>query len=333
MPPLLGAADSFNSSSATIKADTSRNRPTSASSSNALRPQDSVGREFEALIGGRVGLLQSDNGVGNVDLLSRYLRETHTLPGEVSLSNPSASANVGVDPLSFVVDPAAPDVNFFADSEFETTDAFQFGQPGASTISPSAFASPPVPVERPTSSLSHRSHRSDYSYSTTEGSYVTTDDDGDDLMNQQPSAAVSPSPLTEIGQLNLGSAVPAWHVGSSNGVPPTISPAAPALGSSVRNVPSAPSSTASSSRRRSHAVSFPEEGEGDDKRQARLEHRRSINRRSAQKHRLRRKEELEDLSRQVAERDRRIQELERELAVAQGNQKTLMSLVQRSQEG
>lgn len=61
--------------------------------------------------------------------------------------------------------------------------------------------------------------------------------------------------------------------------------------------------------------------------------RRSINRRSAQKHRLRRKEELEDLSRQVAERDRRIQELERELAVAKGNLETLMALVKRGNKG
>ncbi|BEI81224.1 hypothetical protein CcaverHIS002_0203840 [Cutaneotrichosporon cavernicola] len=330
MPPLLGAADSFNSSSATIKADTSRDRR-NPPSSNALRPQDSVGRELDALIGGRNGLLQSDNGVGDVDLLSRYLRGTHTLPGEISFSDPNT--NTGVDPLSYVVDPSAPDVNFFADSEFETTNAFQFPQPGhepASTISPSTFAGPSVPLERPSSSLSHRSHHSDYSYSTTEGSYVTTDDDGDDLMNQQPSAAASPSPLNELGQLNLGSSAAAWHVGPSNGVPQTISPAAQALGSSVRNVPPAPSSTASSSRRRSHAVSFPEEE--DDKRQAHLEHRRSINRRSAQKHRLRRKEELENLSRQVAERDKRIHELERELAVAQGNLKTLMSLVQRGKK-
>lgn len=60
--------------------------------------------------------------------------------------------------------------------------------------------------------------------------------------------------------------------------------------------------------------------------------RRSINRRSAQKHRLRRKEELEELSRQVATRDKRIQELERELAVANGRLQTLMTLMKRGKQ-
>ncbi|CAK9785422.1 hypothetical protein CC85DRAFT_284509 [Cutaneotrichosporon oleaginosum] len=345
MPPLLGAADSFNSSAATIKAgntaDSSRDRRNNPSSSNPLRPQDSVGREFEALINGRVGLLQNDDGFGNAELLSRYLRESHTLPGEISLSNPPADTTT-FNPLSFIADPAAPDVNFFADSEFETTSsAFAFQQPAPlpQTISPAVISGPSAgssasPFERPTSAASHRSHHSNFSCSTTEGSgsYVTTDDDGDDVMNHTASAAASPSPLNEIGALNISSSTTYWSVGPSSGVQ-TIAPTAQALGSSARNAPpSAPSSTASSSRRRSHAVSFPEE-EDDNKRQARLEHRRSINRRSAQKHRLRRKEELEDLSRMVAERDKRIQELERELAVAKGNLETLMSLVKRNKQG
>lgn len=43
--------------------------------------------------------------------------------------------------------------------------------------------------------------------------------------------------------------------------------------------------------------------------------RRSINRKSAQKHRARRKEELETLTQTIAERDSRIAFLEKELAV------------------
>ena len=43
--------------------------------------------------------------------------------------------------------------------------------------------------------------------------------------------------------------------------------------------------------------------------------RRTINRKSAQKHRTRRREELETLTSQLAERDARIAQLERDLAV------------------
>ncbi|RSH82812.1 hypothetical protein EHS25_005802 [Saitozyma podzolica] len=56
-------------------------------------------------------------------------------------------------------------------------------------------------------------------------------------------------------------------------------------------------------------------GDDDKKRFDRLEHRRSINRKSAQKHRARRKEELETLTQTIAERDSRIAFLEKELAV------------------
>ncbi len=235
-----------------------------------------------------MGVLQSDDGVG-AELLTRYLTESRTLPGEISLSDPNNNINQdSFNPLSFVEDPSAPNVDFFADSEFETTNTafeFQHHAPPPQTISPAAFAgsgftgtaaftgsadfaSPSI--ERPTSAFSHRSHHSNYSLSSTEGSgsYVTTDDDGDDTMNQPLSAAASPSPLNELGALNLGSSAPTWNVGNSNGVQ-TIAPTAQALGSSSRNVPPAPSSTASSSRRRSHSVSFPE-GE-EDKRLARLE--------------------------------------------------------------
>jgi hypothetical protein len=280
LPP---SNSSFNSSAATIKADSNnRDRRNAPSSSNPLRPQDSVGREFDALISGRVGVLQSDDGVG-AELLTRYLTESRTLPGEISLSDPNNHINQdSFNPLSFVEDPSAPNVDFFANSEFETTNtAFEFQQhaPPPQTISPAAFAGSGFTgtaaftgpsVERPTSALSHRSHHSNFSLSSTEGSgsYVTTDDDGDDTMNQPLSAAASPSPLNELGALNLGSSAPTWNVGNSNGVQ-TIAPTAQALGSSSRNVPPAPSSTASSSRRRSHAVSFPEE-EADQK-LARLE--------------------------------------------------------------
>jgi hypothetical protein len=55
--------------------------------------------------------------------------------------------------------------------------------------------------------------------------------------------------------------------------------------------------------------------------------RRQINRKSAQKHRKRRKEELEILSQQVAERDHKISQLERDLAVEKAKSAQLIAIV------
>ena len=55
--------------------------------------------------------------------------------------------------------------------------------------------------------------------------------------------------------------------------------------------------------------------------------RRQINRTSAQKHRARRKEELDILNRQLAERDARIAKLERELAVEKAKSAQLADFV------
>lgn len=102
---------------------------------------------------------------------------------------------------------------------------------------------------------------------------MTTDDDGDlDMMGSHASA--SPSPLNELGALNLGStSAGGWGVtpDALNGLPHSIAPSAQALGSSARNLPPAPPSVGStSSRRRSHAATFGPDDE-DDKRQQRLE--------------------------------------------------------------
>lgn len=81
-----------------------------------------------------------------------------------------------------------------------------------------------------------------------------------------------------------------------NGAGATISPDAEGLG------------------RRRRRTEEPDVSEDEVKRLQRLEHRRSINRRSAQKHRLMRKQETEALTRQVKERDAKIVVLEQELA-------------------
>ena len=55
--------------------------------------------------------------------------------------------------------------------------------------------------------------------------------------------------------------------------------------------------------------------------------RRSINRRSAQKHRARRKEELDDLNKTISERDARIAQLERDLAVEKSRTNQLAGFI------
>jgi len=58
--------------------------------------------------------------------------------------------------------------------------------------------------------------------------------------------------------------------------------------------------------------------------------RRQINRKSAQKHRKRRKEEMDTLTQQLAERDHEIAMLKRDLAVEKAKVGQLAELVQNS---
>ena len=57
------------------------------------------------------------------------------------------------------------------------------------------------------------------------------------------------------------------------------------------------------------------------------EDRRHINRKSAQKHRARRKEEAETMSRQIAERDSKIVQLEQALAVERAKLQQVLSWI------
>ena len=61
--------------------------------------------------------------------------------------------------------------------------------------------------------------------------------------------------------------------------------------------------------------------------------RRSINRKSAQKHRTRRKEELDHLNRQLAQRDARIATLEKEIAVQKAKTDQLVEFIQMHAKG
>ena len=64
---------SFNSSSATIRPDDHQRPRPLPRAGGGLGPADSVGRELDAILGGHVGVLQSDNGVGDNALLNSYV--------------------------------------------------------------------------------------------------------------------------------------------------------------------------------------------------------------------------------------------------------------------
>lgn len=93
----------------------------------------------------------------------------------------------------------------------------------------------PTEFFRPSSAASHRSAASGASLSTTDvdsTGYYTTDMSDDGFAHGE---IASPSPLNEIGALNLNSGGPTWaaYEAPSPAVPTTISPSADTLGSSV----------------------------------------------------------------------------------------------------
>lgn len=72
------APHSFNSSSATIRPDREERdlpRPNLGGAGGGLGPTDSIGRDFESLLGGRLGVLQSDSALGDQSLLDRYVSD------------------------------------------------------------------------------------------------------------------------------------------------------------------------------------------------------------------------------------------------------------------
>ncbi|RSH82442.1 uncharacterized protein EHS24_007412 [Apiotrichum porosum] len=342
MPQLLGAADSFNSSSATVRAggdDNNRRFARAAPSTTTgaqLGPAASIGRELDAIIGGRAGVLQSETAVGDENLLNRYLREFANANGNASFTGTASTSTTmstsaplarqvsEFNPLQFLNDPDTSGGTFFSDL------ALGAGALGPASVNPATFAyqksgaQDNTALYRPSSAMSNHSRLSLSSTDVDTDGFYTTDMDTDVDGDAGDADHVSPNPLAGIRGLNLGPSGTA-----------TISPSADALGSArphhargsgaatsaAAQLPQSPlnaigssSSRALGQKRSVRGVTSREEEEA--RRIERIEHRRSINRKSAQKHRLRRKEELVDLSQQVAERDERIRFLERELAVA-----------------
>lgn len=191
-----------------------------------------------------------------------------------------------------------------------------------------------VPTYRPQSAQSHHSHQSHHSYrshansvSGSEFSYSSTDVSEDFEMDDPTMAAARGSNTDGLQQLDfermgLGTAGAAAYVGGQSPVTP-----GPSTGLGAIQVAS----------------------EEEQRRRAKLERewsccpfvflmnqanllsafadRRQINRKSAQKHRQRRREESETLNRAIAERDAKIAQLEKDLAVERARLQQLMSFV------
>ncbi|OCF40752.1 hypothetical protein I317_05447 [Kwoniella heveanensis CBS 569] len=217
-------------------------------------------------------------------------------------------------------------------------------------------SAPTIPPFRPTSAASHHSYSNSAASSIVDPSeyYSTTDMDTDDddlsSINDIPGLAVN----SNIGDLGMGNidlsgppAIMTWTPyrptelqatqKDENGVSPfsndsnhnhSVSP------SELVSAGVSPSAVSTSSRRsgaarprkgsvRGVGGDVPEEQKKLDK----LEHRRDINRRSAQKHRARRKEEVDIMTRTIAEKDARIAQLERDLEVEKARNDQLRNLM------
>ncbi|WOO76669.1 uncharacterized protein LOC62_01G000294 [Vanrija pseudolonga] len=330
MAPLLKPADSFNSSSATIRPDREERdlpRPNLGGAGAGLGPTDSIGRDFESLLGGRLGVLQSDSALGDQSLLDRYLHGFGQLPSEVGTTgtgtiDPAAAGLARqpseFNPMAFLNESTTNDT-FFAQVGLDPPSGFVPPETPAPASASAAPAAPTEDVFRPRSAASNHSRVSLSSTDVDDSGFYTTDMDTDDNSvagDFQP----SPSPLLELNALNLGATAVPW---GGSGAPTTIAPDAEALGSSAANAGASSRRLGAKRSVRNVDGSDPEEQRRID----RLEHRRSINRRSAQKHRLRRKEELETLTREITERDAKIQTLEKELAVTKAQLSQLASFV------
>lgn len=132
------------------------------------------------------------------------------------------------------LDPGPSTTQTFNPLDFLNDNAADFPPPPQqqpNTVQPTDFF-------RPSSAASHRSAASGVSLSSTDidsTGYYTTDMSDDGFAPQAELA--SPSPLNEIGALNLNSGAPTWAAYDTNSpltnVPQTIAPSADTLGSSV----------------------------------------------------------------------------------------------------
>ncbi|WVR03564.1 hypothetical protein IAU60_000556 [Kwoniella sp. DSM 27419] len=300
---------------------------------------------------GMIGILQNQtetmggNGLSGLSFMREYMQ----LPDGESQEQPSSQPHGVTQNAPYSSSPSYQGPNIPVSSAYNPAEYTGH----APVISPFPTGNHTIGSDfRPSSSLSHHSAASsnlDHSEY-----YSTTDIDTDDeiaSIHDGPGLAVP----SGVGDLGLGDidlagapAVMTWtpyraaglhmaDVHDQNGVSPasiTSSSVSPreltALSPSAVSTTSGRGGRAASvagskkGRRGSvRGVGRSEEVPGVD----RLEHRRDINRRSAQKHRARRKEEIELMSRALAERDAKIARLERDLQVEKGRNEQLRNMM------
>ncbi|KAK1926016.1 hypothetical protein DB88DRAFT_508141 [Papiliotrema laurentii] len=344
----------FNSSGATIVPEresdirsTSLNNPISSlSAARVLMPQDTLGRELDEALRGQddsqpattdvgVGRGAGGGGGGGGFDVASAIRDYHQLPPErqsqtdlgafLSQSNPDFAA--------LLTNPSTSATDVLAQLQIDHPHAFE-------TRSNSATAAArPVDPYRPGSAHSAHSYTHSHrgSMSGSEYSYATTEMDTDeadglelDVPNGPPPAAVDTAVLRDtglswgIGEMEVDEpgarGVPRQNGTDLRGIDNSGSGKVryPTPGTSVGD-PSPPVVLTGTIRGPSH--------DGEDARQRRLEHRRQINRKSAQKHRLRRREELETLTRAMVEKDAKTAQLEKDLAVEKSRTAQLQEFI------
>ncbi|WRT63789.1 uncharacterized protein IL334_000714 [Kwoniella shivajii] len=371
--PLLGATDSFNSSTATIVPDR-KSRP---SQNNRFLPQgqnantralvgsDSLERHISSALrvnaggdDGMIGILNTQtqdmggNGLSGLSFMQEYIQispegsQQSNPPYEPSSnvqminqfghhqfqSNPSSSTNTNTntfEPISSIHSSYEPIRSPSSSNAFSTL---------TSPVDPTSF-----PDFRPSSVNSHHSassvDASEY-YSTTD---MDTDDDGLSSIHDAPPLAVN-SNVGDLGMANMdltgGPAQMTWTPYQPSLIPNEGVSPSDLTGQAVSPSKTDHPDTRSTRTRSGHQpVAGPSKPKSDGTRGLRamteeekikvdkLEHRRDINRRSAQKHRLQRKKEMETMTKILAEKDAQIHQLQRDLEVEKARNDQLRNLM------
>ncbi|OWZ53155.1 hypothetical protein C356_01960 [Cryptococcus neoformans c45] len=285
------------------------------SSSRALRPQSSLERRINSVIGvgggddGLMGMLQMQDVPSNSLAGWSFLGDSQPKIDQAQ----SADQEHRVEEFLKKVDVGPVPTPMPSDSSYDR---------------PIHLQHPPVDSYRPSTAASWHSASSSVDHSEL---YSSTDMDTED---EARSAIVGHS---NIGDLGLGEMdIDNPHDVEGRRSWPTEQ-AMVALNSAVSPqqlyanspVPSSIGDSVSSRRRRSKTGQAVSASEDERKRLDRLEHRRDINRRSAQKHRAKRKEEVETMNRKLHVREQRIRELEMLLEAERGKVASLEGTLQK----
>ncbi|RXK40751.1 hypothetical protein M231_02003 [Tremella mesenterica] len=282
MPPLLAAADSFNSSSSTIVPDRKDGQRQAnnaigsfTASGRGLMPNDSLGRIMNELL--------SSDGIS--DLSPQHPPGQNLAHVQGGFDPHQLSTLPETDPLgmSSLLD-SIPQSNMFDPT-------------------PQPYMPMNETVFRPSSAHSNHSHHSARSVSGSEYSYTTTEMDEDDIREFLPE--VDNNVQWGFNHQTTGQTSYQGTVAPASVSPPPIGMSPGLTGpSNDHDSRIGPRRNA----RRDGGSLTRDEAE-------RLEKRRLINRKSAEKHRRIRKEEVVNLKHKISEKDALIAELQKQLAV------------------